>query len=149
MKKTIFTLAVASFMFVMILGGCQSSEKKVENAQDKVQDAENNLKEANQALNMAIRDSIRLFKSESETTISTYEKNIADIKIKIAKANKENRAAYEKNLATLEQKNTEMKRKIEAFREDENAKWASFRREFNHDMDELGKALKDFTIKNK
>ncbi len=149
MKKTIFTLAVAGFMLVMIMSGCQSSEKKVENAQDKVQDAQNNLTKANQELNMAIRDSIRQFKKESETTISTYEKNIADIKIKIAKTNKENRATYEKNLADLEQKNIEMKRKIEAFREDENAKWAAFRREFNHDMGELGKALKDFTIKNK
>ena len=149
MKKTIFTLAVASFMFAMILSGCQSSEKKVENAQDKVQDAENNLTKANQELNMAIRDSIRQFKIESESTISTYEKNIADIKIKIAKTNKENRAAYERKLADLEQKNLEMKSKIEAFRDDENAKWAAFRREFNHDMGELGQALKDFTIKNK
>ena len=111
MKKTIFTLAVASFMFVIILSGCQSSEKKVENAQDKVQDAQNNLTKANQELNMAIRDSIRQFKIESESTISTYEKNIADIKVKIAKANKENRAAYEKSLADLEQKNIDMKRK--------------------------------------
>jgi len=27
--------------------------------------------------------------------------------------------------------------------------WETFKREFNHDMDELGKALKDLTVDNK
>ena len=27
--------------------------------------------------------------------------------------------------------------------------WESFKREFNHDMDEIGQALKDLTVDNK
>jgi hypothetical protein len=27
--------------------------------------------------------------------------------------------------------------------------WEKFKREFNHDMDELGKSLKDLTVNNK
>ena len=54
MKKTIFTLAITTLMAAAMLTGCQSSVKKVENAQDKVQDAKDKVVKANQELNQAI-----------------------------------------------------------------------------------------------
>jgi hypothetical protein len=33
--------------------------------------------------------------------------------------------------------------------EKKQSDWESFKREFNHDMDELGQALKDLTVDNK
>jgi hypothetical protein len=142
MKKSIFTLAIIVFIAGAMFTGCQSSA-------DKVQDAKDNVAAANQALNQAVKDSIQQFKKESAEKISNYDKNIADLKAKIAAVKKENKAAYEKKLTALEQKNIDMKKKLEAFKDDQIDQWNAFKREFNHDMDELGQAFKDLTVDNK
>lgn len=129
--------------------GCQSSSTKVENAQDKVQEAKDKVIEAKQELNQTIKDSIQQFKKESQEQINANEKSIAEFKVKIAKERKENRAEYERQLTLLEQKNNQMKKDLEEFREDQKDKWDAFRFKFKHDMAELGKAFKNFTVKNK
>ena len=48
----------------------------------------------------------------------------------------------------LEQKNTELKKILSDYKDEGQDKWTSFKNEFNHDMDELGKAFKDLTVKN-
>lgn len=141
MKKSYFTLALTMFMAGIMLTGCKSSVKKVENAQDKVL-------EAKQELNVAMKDSIQQFKKESEKRISNNEKNIVEFKARIANEKKENKAKYEKKLAKLEQKNSDMKKKLADFKDEEQVKWEKFKVEYNRDMDELGKAFKDLTIKN-
>ena len=141
MKKIISALAVTVFMAGAILTGCQSSAKKVENAQDKVI-------EANQELSQALKDSIQQFKTESELKINANEKSIAEFKAKIKNEKKDSKAAYEKKLTELEQKNSDLKKKLEEFNEESEDNWKTFKNEFNNDMNELGKALKDFTVKN-
>lgn len=141
MKKSFFTLALTMVMAGIILTACKSSVKKVENAQDKVL-------EAKQDLNIAMKDSIQQFKKESEERISNNEKNIVEFKARIANEKKENKAKYEKKLAKLEQKNSDMKKKLADFKDEEQVKWEKFKVEYNRDMDELGKAFKDLTIKN-
>jgi len=59
------------------------------------------------------------------------------------------RADYEKNLNELEQKNKNLKMKMAEYQDSGKDNWESFKREFNHDMDELGKSLKNFTDNNK
>lgn len=142
MKKIIFTLAVTTFMAGIMLTGCQSSA-------DKVKDAKDNVTEAKQDLNQAVKDSIEQFKQESEAKISANDVSINDLKAKIATERKENKADYEKKLAALEQKNSDMKKKLAEFKDDEQTKWKTFKNEFNHDMDELGNAFKDFWVKSK
>jgi len=132
----------------IMLNSCKSSSKKIESARDNLQDAKENVVEANKELNLALNDSIQQFKKESHEKISSYEKTIAEFKIKIANAKKENKAQYEKKLAWLEQKNSDMKKKLEDYKDEGQDKWTSFKNEFNHDMDELGEALKDLTVKN-
>jgi peptidoglycan hydrolase CwlO-like protein len=148
MKNTILVLAVTAFMGGTMVAGCNSSDKKVENARDKVQDAKENMVEVTQELNQALKDSIQQFKNESVVKISHYEKSIAEFKARIANEKKENKAIYEKKLAELEQKNSDMKKKLEDFKDEGQGDWRSFKSEFNHDMDELGQALKDLTVDN-
>ncbi len=81
--------------------------------------------------------------------ISSYEKSIGELKAKIANETKENLANYEKKLAELEQKTSEMKKKLEEYKEEGKEKWDSYKLKFNNDLDELGKALKNFTVKSK
>jgi len=148
MKKSKLSLAVIVVTAGTMFTGCQSSATKVENAQDKVQDANAKVVEAKQELNQALRDSIQQFRTETETKISNNEKSIAAFKVRIAKEKKVTKAKYEKELAQLEQKNSDMKMKMDAFKEDNREQWETFKTEFSRDMDGLGKAFKNFTVKN-
>jgi len=49
----------------------------------------------------------------------------------------------------LRKKNKRLKEKLDSYKNDADSDWHSFKREFNHDMDELGHSLKDFTVDNK
>lgn len=151
MKNTISTLAISVLIGVAIITSCQSSANKVENAQDKVQDAKDQVAEAKSDLIIAQQRSnaeYQRFKKESEARISAHNKSIADFKARIAKEKKEVQGKYEMKLAILEQKNSDLKKKLEGFKEEGKDKWDEFKAEFNHDMDELGNAFKDFFIKN-
>ena len=66
----------------------------------------------------------------------------------MAKDKKQAKAEYKEKIAKLEQKNTDMKRRMDDYKSDSQEQWESFQREFNHDMDELGNSLKDLTKNN-
>ena len=100
-------------------------------------------------LDQAIKDSIQQFRKEAAERISDNEKRIAEFRVKISKQSKEVRARSEQKLAEMEQQNRELKRNLEEFREDSKNKWVAFRVKFKHDMDNLGKAFKDFWTKGK
>jgi hypothetical protein len=147
MKKSIFTLAIASTLIAgSIFTGCKPSTPKVEAAQENVQDAKQELKDAQQA---ATAEEWKAFKDESEVKISNNEARIAELKIKIKKSGKNLDKLYEQKIDALEQQNKDMKARIDMYENNAHSDWESFKREFNHDMDELGNALKDLTVDNK
>jgi hypothetical protein len=151
MNRNILAFVAAAFMTVSLVPGCQSSEQKVENAEYKLQNARLNVKEAEKNLDQTIKDSIenyKKFKSDYEARIQAYEKNIADLKIMIANERLENRAAFEQKLADLEKRNIILKKRLADYKSEEQTQWTVFKTEFTHDMEELGKALKDITVKN-
>jgi hypothetical protein len=41
-----------------------------------------------------------------------------------------------------------MRKKIEEYRTERKDNWEAFKKEFNHDMDDLGKSIKNITVKN-
>jgi len=85
----------------------------------------------------------------AEEKISSYEKTIGELKARIAQETKGNIAKYEKTLADLEQKASEIKKKVHEYKEEGKDKWAAYNDKFNSDLDELGKALKKFMVKSK
>jgi len=148
------TLAIATtFMAGAIFTGCQSATQKNEAARDKVQDAKEDLKAAeNNAeavkIKTATAEEWKEFKSETEAQIRVNEKSISEFKEKMKKSGKTLDAVYEKKIDALEQQNRDMQARIDGY-EKSQSDWESFKSEFNHDMDELGKALKDLTVNNK
>jgi hypothetical protein len=148
MKKTILTFAIGSLLIGTSVISCKTSSEKVENAQENVVDAQEDLAGAKQELTQARRDSILQWRAESQEKIGAYEKSIIDLKSKIAKQKQANKASYEQSIVVLEQKNADVKRKLEEYKEEGDTNWEDFKTEFNHDMDELGNAFKDLTIKN-
>jgi len=154
MKKLIITLVVAApLLTATIITGCQSSAKKETSARENVQEAKQELKdvqkEANkEAQKLANAEEWETFKSDAELTIKNNEIRIAELRVKLNKQGTMLDPMYEKKIATLEQQNKDLKKRIEDY-EKNQSDWETFKREFNHDMDELGKALKDLTVDNK
>lgn len=151
MKKRILNLAVITCMAGTIFIGCQSSAKKVEDAKSNVIEAQAEADKAQSELNSARQDSINdylAFKKEAQAKINAQEKSIAEFKSRIANEKKVNKVAYEEKIAKLEQKNSDLKKRLDDYKGEGKDQWTAFKTEFNHDMDELGKAFSDLTVKN-
>ena len=168
MKNSISMFAFATMLTAATtFTACDSPEKKVENAQnkvenaqdkvteakDKVSDAKENLTEAQKTANAEAQKTAdaaawKTYKAEAEAKMKTNDVRIDELKAGMKKAGKSVAASYKENVAILEKKNMAMKARISDY-DKSQSNWESFKKEFNHDMDELGAALKDFTVNNK
>ncbi|HWZ23292.1 MAG TPA: hypothetical protein VNW06_11595 [Cytophagaceae bacterium] len=144
MKKSILTLATTVFITSIMLTNCTSPSQKVENAQEDVVEANKNLEKANEEYLADIDN----YKRQTDERVAANDKIIADLKARIEIDKKGVKEEYRKKVADLEQKNREMKIKMDDYKADGKEKWEQFKNEFNHDMDELVKAFKDLTVKN-
>jgi len=126
---------------------CQSTPSTPEEtaAQAKVDSAKSELKEAQKE---ATAEEWAAFKIESEEKIRINELSIADFKDRMSTSESQFDALYVEKIDKLEKQNKNLKAKIENY-EKRKSNWASFKSEFNHDMEELGKALSDLTVDNK
>ncbi|MDZ4704578.1 MAG: hypothetical protein SH848_11650 [Saprospiraceae bacterium] len=154
MKNSLFILAVATtLMGGMTLTSCQSASQKSEDAQSDVIDAREDLRDEQKDAAVAAQEAANeqewlAFKSDAEMKIKGYEDRIVELKANMKKSGKAMDALYAKNIEILDQKIKDMKTRIEA-RNNSESDWESFKREFNSDMDGLGKSLKDLSVDNK
>jgi F0F1-type ATP synthase membrane subunit b/b' len=144
MKKSILILTATTFITGTLLMSCNNSAEKVENAQEKVEEAKEELDEANKEY---LKD-VENYRKETSDRISENERIIVDLRTKKDNAKKEIKEEYRKKIDQLEQKNKELKKKIDEYQVSTKEDWERFKREFNSDMDELGKAFKDLTVDN-
>ena len=139
MKTKMVARNLIGFLLCIMAISCQPGQKKVENAQEEVEKSQQDLKKAQEEFNMDYQK----FKLETENKILDNEKKINELKEKKLNVKKEDQTGYNEKIAQLEQKNNELKSKIDAYQFEGKEKWESFQKEFNHDMDELGQAIKD------
>ncbi len=152
MKKVIFILtASALFLSGAMFTGCQSPDQKVDSAQVKADNAQKDLKDVQKAAELqraTNAEEWKIFKSESEIKIKENESAIAALKEKMTMAGKKMDAVYGKKIDDLEQKNRNLQARMEVYDKGQS-EWEVYKREFSHDMDELGQALKDLGVDNK
>ncbi len=152
MKKHIAIITAAALLVSGITyTSCNSPEDKVENAQEKVENAQENVDQAQQDLAKANEQYLVEIENYRKQTLDRSEANdraIEEYRTKIDMQKKEARAEYKKKLAELEDRNREMKRKMTDYKDEGKDKWETFKAEFNHDMDELGKSFDDFRTNN-
>lgn len=154
MKKVISiliaTIIVLTSPYFM---GCQSPTEKVDKAENKVEDAKQNLSDVQKAAALeaqktANAEAWKAFKAESEETIRQNDNRIAELRVKTKKNGKIIDAMLETKIAAIEQRNRDMKARIDNY-DKSQSDWDLFKREFNHDMDGLGQAFKDLAVDNK
>ncbi len=153
MKKYSITAVIALLIGVAIFTGCQTREKKIEEAKSEVTEANKDLKEVlkdgkSEATEIANEEELKAFKAETELNIKNNDNRIDDLKMRMKKASKKMDNAYENRIDTLQMRNRELQRKMNAYNSSKT-NWEAFKREFNEDMSNLGKALKDFNVDNK
>lgn len=150
-KTTILIFAMTACMF-----SCnQSSNKDVKEAKENLTEAKNELKdaEANEAVKVKEAADWKNFKNEADSSIASLEKGLNNMKVKIEKAGKKEKQKLNTEYAKakndmdvlkekLRQRSVEFDNSLTSFNQDVSEKNQSFKREFNHDMDELGKSLK-------
>ena len=78
------------------------------------------------------------FIKKSKIIISKNEKKLADFKVMLSKINQSGNTTIKKAVSKLEQKNFELKTKLNSFCKNKRQnEWASFKLTFNHDLAEL------------
>ena len=153
MKKSIFTLALTTFIATTVLVSCQDTSKKEEQAQDNVEDARRDLDDAKEELSdarqAATAEEWKSFRESTDSTIRQNELRIAQMKANMKNTGKSIDEMYAKKIEELEQKNNNIKLQVQAYKNDTNSDWEEFKEEYNRDMNELGAAMKNLTVDNK
>lgn len=154
MKRTTLVIAVcALIMSATAFYSCQSSAQKEEAAKANVEKAQNDLKQTQakadeEAKNTREAEELRVFKSETDMKIKRNEIQITELRLKMKTSGKTMDKIHSNKIDELEQKNKELKTRMNAY-DKSQSNWEEFKREFNHDMDELGNAFRDLTVDNK
>lgn len=152
MKKTILKhMTISGYMKGIDLTECEILAKKLEDGRDKMKEAKNIVKAAKKELNQAMENSIKKIKKEkeSEQKIGINGERIIDFKSEFIKEKKALKAKYQKMVRRLERKESDIKIKLNEYKEKGQNKWNIFKRELNNDLDGIEKTLKDFMVDNK
>jgi hypothetical protein len=148
MKKVFLSIAVVAFMLGTISTTYgQVADKESVKARENLKEEKKDVVDAKQDLKLAQKDSVSEYQKltkESEVKFKSNEKCIADLRISIPKSTSKDQATDQKKVSVLEQKNNSLKRELAEYKVEGQIKFATFKSEFNKDLDKLAKELKDF-----
>lgn len=137
MKKSFLTLFVAAFFAGTIFTSCSSSAEKVEDAQEEVNESQEELNEANKEY----LEEMERYRLEAAERTAQNQESIAEFEQRIAKQKADAREDYKKRIAELNQKNTDLKKQMEDYKDSGKENWEVFKKQYNHSMDELALKL--------
>ena len=150
MKKINSTLTLTAVILTAALFcGCMSNDQKKENASNRTQVAQDNLNAARNnetkvAQNVASEEELKTFKLESELKIKNNEVSIAKLKLKMNKPGSALDEVYARRIDSLQMKNQNLKTRMGSY-EKTHTNWDKFKRDFNRDLNELGRTLNGLT----
>lgn len=139
MKARILTGVIAAAMFMAVIETHGQDNKK---AVPLVK------KERTRVIRVDSAADFLWFKREAETRVKEYQEKIVELKKKGLKQGVDVKEKYDKKMLMLEKRNDDLRVRIEGSDTLRSGKWMTFKREFTHDMDELGVALRDLDQKN-
>jgi hypothetical protein len=138
--KIVFSLVLAALVSVSI-ASCNKSPKAKEEV---LIDAKQDVETAKEDLDEATCDSIvefNKYKSSIQIKLAENEKVISDLKASIKAEDRKTQTLYNKQLENLQLRNTELKLKIETYKQGPTQKWELFKVDFNKELDKLGKSI--------
>lgn len=141
--KLVLYLVVSIFIL-----SCNKSPKAKEEV---LNNAKKDVVMASDDLTRATKDSINEFnkyKSNIQFKLVENDKIITDLKSKIKDFDKNKQTSYYKQIEKLQLRNTELKLKIENYKQGPSQKWELFKMDFNKELDELGKSISNSAKEN-
>lgn len=143
MKKTVLILTIGGLISGVMLTGCDSPAQKVENAQNTVTEANKSLDKANADYQTDIDN----YRKQTADKIAANNKSYADFKERMEKEKKNIKADNQKKLDAIEQKNSDLQKKMDDFKASTKENWEAFQSDFNRQMDGLAQDFKDLENK--
>ena len=145
--RIILNLLLAALVSISVPSCNKSPKAKEADLNDAKQEVEN----AKEDLDEAKIDSVVAFnkyKSSIQIKLVENEKVITDLKAKIGDKDRKTQTLYYKQLENLQIKNTELKLKIENYKQGPTQKWELFKVDFNNELDNLGKSISNTANNN-
>jgi hypothetical protein len=143
--KTILTTSIIG----LFMTSCNNSPSAKE---EDVKEATQDLIDAEADLDQAEYDSIsdfNTFKESIQLKLVENQKVIDDLKLKITSKGKVERDIDEVEINKLEKRNTDLRLKIENYKQGPAQKWELFKVDFNNELDDLGKSISEMADRNK
>lgn len=134
---------VAIIVVGTLFTGCMDSSKKSDKTDEKAIGIEQEL--TKDSINY--KKDMKEFKKKTAAKIAANDKSLLEFNARIADQKSNAKAEYKKQIEVLNNKNSDLKKKLDDFKTDNKNSWELFKNEFSHDMEELGQAFKNFTIK--
>ena len=147
MKTRIILNLLLALLVSTSISSCNKSPKAKE---AELNEAKQEVENAEVYLDEAKTDSVYAFnkyKSSIQIKLVENEKVITDLKAKIEDKDRKTQTLYYRQLENLQIKNTELKLKIENYKQGPTQKWELFKVDFNNELDDLGKSISN-TAKN-
>lgn len=150
MKKLVSSMAI-----IALIGGTITSsfgqvpEKKSEEAIKYPTEQKKEVKVTQPELIVVQKDSLSEYQqltNESAVKFVQNEKSIVDLRASITKSNTYAKDADQKRVDVLEQKNNKLKTELAGCKIEGKADFMTFKTEFNNELDQVTKELKDFKI---
>ncbi len=147
MKKTILKhLTIHGFVKGQDLTNRELLESKLDLAKDKLKKAKKEVSKVKQELNSAVEESYKKIENEKKELRNIKTNATGDPIFSSVDISEQIKTKYNQTLSELELKRNDMKKKMDAFKADGTEKWKAFKHKLNHDLEELGKALKGFSV---
>jgi FtsZ-binding cell division protein ZapB len=147
MKKKNITFAIIGLIAGSLLSSCESKQEKEDDAKEEVVEAKQELRDDQMDIKNENYQDYLQFKADADEKIKQNDIKIEELRDKKHSTNGHD-AEYQQKIEDLKARNHVLKEKIDNYKDGDKDKWAEFKREFSHDMDELGKAFTDLGKNN-
>ena len=148
MKSTILKI---TFLTSVVIAGLTSCSNSTSQKAEDVEEAKTNLADAKEDLTQARLDSAKeygQYRESAELRLQKNDEEIAELKAKMKADKKQARADYEEQLNELKERNEKLKSRMQEYREEGRSNWEAFKKQFNDDMDNVGKSISAQAEKN-
>ena len=148
MKKNIRKhLTVVGFANSTDLSNCEILENELNEAKGRLKLAKKDVKDAKKKLNQALEVVIHKIENKKKELKETQSNLVNDPESSSAFNIENIKSKYDEAMVALELRKNKIKKKLEIYNIEGTENWDSFKHKLNHDLDELGKALKGFATK--
>lgn len=142
MKRFLYLLPIAALSGGMLLTSCDSNETPGENL-DRIS---NNVNQTTDNFSEWME-----YRKAAKAEITANRQKIAELRVKQDKSGELGDKVYQQRIDNLQEENDRLQQKLNSYdpkREEDGKRWDEFKREFRHDMDELGNSIQDIGRNN-